>query len=75
MKFINIADPCLINSFTLFLRYMLFGSCHQIGFGVSALESLLLGEGVERVIGYIGSDPENQEDTDRKASFQTVQFT
>ncbi len=74
-----IANPYLINSFTLFLRYMLFGTCHQIGFGVSALESLLLGEGVESVIGYIGNDPildnTTQEDVDRKASFQTVQFT
>ncbi len=51
---------------------MLLGTCHQIGFGVSALESLLLGEGVESVIGYIGDDPEidgtTPEDMQRKAS-------
>ncbi len=52
---------------------MFFGTCHQIGFGVSAIESLLLGESVESVIGYIGNQPNGddvtQEDIERKESF------
>ncbi len=57
----------------------MFGTCQQIGFGVSALESLLIGEGVESVIGYIGNDPDidgtTSEDIERKASCEIVYFT
>ncbi|CAM9481878.1 unnamed protein product, partial [Discosporangium mesarthrocarpum] len=61
------------------LLYMLFGTCHQLSLGVSAIESLLVAEGVSNVIGWVGNEVGDQfgttqEQIDTKVKV-TVAFT
>eukprot|EP00752_Nemacystus_decipiens_P001735 g1678.t1 len=59
------------------LMYLMFGTCEQISLGVSAIESLLVGEGVSGVIGWINDEVDattTQEDIDAKIQV-TLAFT
>eukprot|EP00904_Undaria_pinnatifida_P011024 jgi/Undpi1/7051/HiC_scaffold_21.g09525.m1 len=59
------------------LMYLLFGTCNQLSLGVSAIESLLVAEGVSQVIGWVDDEvttTTSQEDIDIKLQV-TVAFT
>jgi MFS superfamily sulfate permease-like transporter len=44
----------LYTSFMPPLMYWIFGTCQQMSFGVTAIESTLLGQAVDKIIGTTG---------------------
>ncbi|CAM9508929.1 unnamed protein product [Chrysoparadoxa australica] len=59
------------------LIYLILGTCHQLSLGVSAIESLLVAEGVAGVIGWVGdsvNEATTQADIDAKVQL-TIAFT